>query len=88
MSPELAQLPCAYELIRGNLNVDGAMFLECFCGQAAITLACVLINVPCIRPWDVIFGDQFNVLTCGHVLIQLILTHRIVALHFAVPDQS
>ena len=50
MSPELAQLPCAYELIRGNLNVDGAMFLECFCGQAAITLACVLINVPCIRP--------------------------------------
>ena len=88
ISSELAQLPCAFELIRGNLNVEEATFLECVCGQAAITLACVMINVPCICPWDVNSGDQLNVLTCGHALLQLILTCRIVALHFAVPDQS
>lgn len=88
MPPVLEKLPCTYDLLRGNLRVDGALFLECFCGQAAITLACILINVPCICPWDVIYGNQFNVLTCGHVLLELILAHRIVAQHFAVPCQS
>ena len=88
MNPILAALPSAHDLIKGNLSVDGAMFLECFCGQAAITLACIMINVPCICPWDCKFGSEFNVLMYGHVIEQLIIAHRIVAQHFAVPCQS
>ena len=88
INPILAALPSAHDLIKGNLSVNGAMFLECFCGQAAITLACIMINVPCICPWDCMFGSQFNVLKFGHVIEQLILAQRIVAQHFAIPCQS
>ena len=88
MNETLWALPCAHDLIRGNLSVDGAMFLEFFCGQAAITLSLLILNVPCIRPWDIPFGEQFNILIHGQVLQQLILARRIVAQHFAVPCQS
>ena len=88
MDPDLLCLPEAESLLMNNLQVSGEFFLEMFCGCAAITLACMTISVPCIRPWNIKFGEQFNVLTCGYVILQLILAKRVVALHFATPCQS
>ena len=88
MDPDLLCLPEAESLLMNNLQAGGEFFLEIFCGCAAITLACMMISVPCIRPWDSKFGEQFNVLTCGYVIVQLILAKRVAALQFATPCQS
>ena len=57
-------------------------------GQAMITLRLLLTNVPCMRPWDSKYRQQFNVLTDGSILLSSIHAQRIIAAHFATPCQS
>ena len=87
--PELLdKLPCASELINANLKVAGQFFLECFAGESIITLGIIMACVPCLKPWDSKFGERFDVLTNGLILLQLISCQVIVASHFAIPCQS
>ena len=39
-------------------------------------------------PWDINFGDKFDVLQQGYILYKLAETRRLVAAHFATPCQS
>ena len=88
MAQKLWRLPCAHDLIASNLSVSGQFCLECFAGQAMITLGLLLTCVPCMRPWDSKYGQQFNVLTIFSILLSLIHAQRIIAAHFATPCQS
>ena len=88
MRKQLWKLPCATDLIASNLSVSGLFFLECFAGQAMITVGLLMMNVPCLRPLDSKFGDQFDVLSNGHILLSLIHAQRIISAHFATPCQS
>ena len=40
-------------------------FLEVFAGKAVLTMAMVAMSVPCAKPWDVVYGEQFDVLKHG-----------------------
>jgi hypothetical protein len=88
MSPALKELMCAHALVANHISAEGKFCLEVFCGSAVITLSLVMMNIPCICPWDSKFGSQFNVLTCGNVLKTLIEHGRIVCSHFATPCTS
>ena len=80
--------PTVADLLAGTLKVAGSCFVEIFCGQAAFTLCLMLSTVPCICPWDVKFGSEFNVLTHGMSLLSLIKHCLLTAMHFAVPCLS
>jgi hypothetical protein len=61
----LSTLPLAELVIEKPLRVTGSLFLECFCGMFGITLAVMMQSVPCICPWDSMFGPNFDVLKSG-----------------------
>ena len=93
----LASLPSAAEIfdrisscadIPRNLDVRGALVAEIFCGAAAITLSMVMLSVPCICPWDVKYGEQFNVLKHGIIFQELIRYEYVACMHFATPCTS
>ena len=87
--PQLcADLPNAADLVRGNLRVSGSFFLECFAGNLALTISCIFAAVPCIKPWDTRYGQSFNVLTQGSIILALIQAARISCAHFATPCRS
>ena len=79
----------AAQLLREScLSVSGTFFLEVFAGEAVFTLGCMMHRVPCIRPWDVVYGSQFDVLANEHVLSSLIVKGLISCMHFGTPCQS
>ena len=93
----LASLPSAAEIfdrisscasIPRNLDVRGSLVAEIFCGAAAITLSMVMLSVPCMCPWDVKYGEQFDVLKHGIIFQALIRYHYVVCMHFATPCTS
>ena len=45
-------------------------------------------EVPCVRPWDAMYGEAFDVLANGLILLELIESGRIVSAHFGVPCRS
>ena len=71
MSDVFAQLLEAEEFFIQNTNVQGTFFIEIMAGECVITLGVLLKRVPCLRPWDVIYGESWNVLTHGEVFIKL-----------------
>ena len=83
-----ADLPNAADLVRGNLRVSGSFFLECFAGNLALTISCIFAAVPCIKPWDTRYGQAFNVLTQGSIILALIQAARISCAQFATPCRS
>jgi len=68
------------------LNVSGEFFLEVFAGVAALTLGIVMRSVPCLKPWDCMYDEQFDVLTQGWIIIRLIRAGVIVVTHYAFWD--
>ena len=70
------------------LDVAGQFFLEVFCGDAVFTMGVMLAKIPCICPWDVKYGEQFDVLQHGPVLLALAEAHRISSAHLGTPCQS
>ena len=48
----------------------------------------MLAKIPCICPWDVNYGEQFDVLQHGPVLLALAEAHRISSAHLGTPCQS
>ena len=62
--PELLEdLPDVDWLLANNLPVTGMNFFESMCGCAGTTIAMMWNRVPCIKPWDIKFGNRFDVLT-------------------------
>ena len=82
------ELPDAYALSDSCLQVDGAMFAEVCCGEAIFTLGIMIHKVPCIKPWDSQYGERFDVIRHGEVLLALVRCKRIVFGHSAPPCQS
>ena len=44
-------------------------------------------KIPCLKPWDIVFGEAWNVLTRGHILLQLAQEGRI-DVFLGLPCQS
>ena len=85
----LAQLLLAQQILAGNyLRPAGGFFLECFAGTSVFTLGVMFAHVPCICPWDVVFGPLFDCLRNERVLMSLISLGYISMLHFGTPCQS
>ena len=83
MSVAILHLLCA-----STLPTTGQFFIEIFCGTAALTLGLMLSRVPCLKPWDSKYGEQFDVLAEGWILLQLIQAGVIVSAHFGTPCKS
>ena len=59
-------LPCIAVLIASSLlTVTGECCLEVFSGAAILTLGLQFHSVPVVAPWDVKFGERWNVLQHG-----------------------
>ena len=61
----------AEDLLRQKLDVSGIFFIEIMAGECSITLGILMERVPCLKPWDIVFGESWNVLTRGRILLQL-----------------
>ena len=57
----LDKLLSSHDILASNMRVDGSCFLELFAGEAILTVAFMMNNVPCIKPWDHDFGEEFDV---------------------------
>ena len=99
MPPVCDELPEAAEVltemlqtsggqIPRNLSASGYLSLEVFAGCCVMTLGLLLQSVPALKPWDAKYGEQYNVLTQGQVLLQLAWGGWIASSHIATPCQS
>ena len=84
----LLELPCAHEVIEWPLQIGGSFAVEIFAGHAGVSLALTFEKVPCMRPWDTSYGEEFDVLRHSQILYELVDTRQLVAAHFATPYQS
>ena len=66
----------------------GEFFVELFCGEAAATAAVILQQVPVLCPWDIRFGNRFDITSNGAVLLELIHMGYVAAVHMGTPCQS
>ena len=56
---------------------DGSLFLEAFSGAGVLNSAVQLADCPCLRPWDIRFGQEFNVLLHGSAILTLAAAGKI-----------
>ena len=61
----------AEDLLSQLLNVSGTFFIEVMAGECIIILGVLMEKVPRLKPWDIVFGEAWNVLTRGHILLRL-----------------
>ena len=80
MPSEVRSLPCCTK----PLSIRGEFCIEIFCGLASLTLGLVMSEVPCVRPWDAMYGDAFDVLANDFIILQLIESGRIILALFGV----
>ena len=71
-----------------NTRVQGGFAAEVFAGVAALTYGLRTMGVPTLYPWDILYGEAFDVLTHGWILLDLVSCGIISYLHFALPCQS
>ena len=71
-----------------HFDISGELALEVCCGEAIFTLGLLMAKVPCVKPWDAINGENFDVLKNGHVLISLAASSHLAFVHMAPPCQS
>ena len=82
----MGKLPCLTVLVASSLlSVMGEFAVEIFAGAAVLTLGLMLSNVPVVKPWDAKFGERFNVLTEGQVILDMVRRKRLVLIHMATP---
>ena len=79
---------CGEPLLLNRFDVSGEFALEVCCGEAIVTIGLLMAKVPCIKPWDTKYGENFDVLSNGHVLISLASSSHLSFVHLAPPCQS
>ena len=63
-------------------------FMEIFAGECGLTMGVQLTHIPCLLPWDSKFGPDYNVLTMGFMLQDIIKAGIVLSAHFGTPCQS
>ena len=71
----------AEQLLLNCAAVEGTFFVECFHGDGAVSLACLIKGIPCICPFDTQYGDEFDLLKNSEVLNELVRTERVGTSH-------
>jgi len=71
-----------------TLDLSGEFALEVCCGEAVFTIGLMMAKVPCIKPWDTKYGEKFDVLKNGQVLLSLASSSHLSVVHMAPPCQS
>ena len=71
MHSALADFMEAEKLLTSNISVEGTFFIEVMAGECIIILGVLMSRVPCLKPWDIGFGEAWNVLTHGQILMDL-----------------
>ena len=87
MHEAFSSLLDAEDLLRQTLDVSGIFFIEVMSGECIITFGVLMEKVTCLRFWDIVFGEAWNVLTRGHILLQLAQEGRI-DVFLGLPCQS
>jgi hypothetical protein len=82
MPAVLVSLLSAEQLLTALVSVMEWFFLELMAGCCGFTLGCLLNDVPCIKPWDVRFGEAFCVLKGEQVLFKVFRSGRVAPVHF------
>ena len=83
--PDAAGLDVGPECL---LPASASFSIEIFAGECSLTMALMLCSVPCLRPWDTLAGERFDVLVNGTVLVALAKARRIGYAALATPCQS
>ena len=68
--------------------LSGEFAIELCCGEAVVTLGLLMSKVPCLKPWDTLYGEKFDLLSNGWRLLQLVEAKCIVVAHLAPPCQT
>ena len=61
MHSALADLMEAEKLLTSNINVEGTFFIEVMAGECIITVGVLMRRVPCLKYWDIVFGEAWNI---------------------------
>ena len=85
----LCHLPEAHDLVvELPLAVLASFVVEIFAGECTLTFAMLMDSLPCIRPWDSLVGERFDVMKNGEILIRLSAARIITYAALATPCQS
>ena len=86
MPEALKNLLEADEFLIRNTSIE-CVFFVIMAGECIITLGVLMNKVPCVKPWDIVYGEKWNVLTHGVILMQLAKLGRI-DVFLGLPCQS
>ena len=64
------------------------LWVECFAGEAGLTVAMVIAGLPSVQPWDIKFGQEFDVVQHGKTFLQLAKDGKMRHVHFGTPCQT
>ena len=84
---EASELLKAEEFLIRNTSTEGTFFIEIMAGECVITLGVLMQKVPCLKPLDLVYGEAWNVLTHGEILMELARRGRI-DVFLGLPCQS
>ena len=75
-------------LLRSHLSVSHDVFFEAFAGSCRLTMGVMMSRVPCVMPFDTVYGEEFDVLANEEVLRNLIMLGMISFIWFGSPCRS
>ena len=84
----LAELPNVLQLGLLLPETWGGYVVEIFAGCCGLTWALVGIGLDVLTPWDLLYGEEYDVVTHGWLLVRLAQLGAIAYAHLAVPCQS
>ena len=82
------QLPSVRAALKGLLPVEGFNTLEIYAGECTLTIALVWCMLPCFAPWDILFGEQCDVISRGWMILALTRAGKLHFCHLGSPCQS
>ena len=85
----MADWPDAAEL-EGSLPAgrDGSFVIEVFAGEFSLSLALAVNHLRCLQPWDVLYGEKFDIEQNGYILKDLAARGRLSYVAIGTPCQS
>ena len=63
MPEVLSQLLDAEQLLNSLVDIPGTFFVEVAAGECIITLGVLVRKLPCMRPWEVLCGKRWTVIS-------------------------